>query len=174
MKYVIYIYLDFEVVVFKLRSTRGSICSLCAQQGEARELQILPQVLSNLNTTTKKSKYLYNYHLNFQSKQAYFVIRTHPPGIQLYIIIFMIMRMMMYNCIPGGWVRITKYAQFVYTYKVILIHNMYSYDIMQQYIVYYSIFSYYNLQRGKIEKKKKISPMGCKWSTEIQMKRKMF
>ena len=65
MKYVIYIYLDFEVVVFKLRSTRGSICSLCAQQGEARELQILPQVLSNLNTTIEKSKYLYYYYLNF-------------------------------------------------------------------------------------------------------------
>ena len=36
-----YIYLDFEVVVFKLR-----------------DLQLLPQVLSNSNTT-KKSKYWY-------------------------------------------------------------------------------------------------------------------
>ena len=38
-----YIYLDFEVVVFKLR-----------------DLQLLPQVLSNSNTT-KKSKYWYYY-----------------------------------------------------------------------------------------------------------------
>ena len=45
---VIYIYLDFEV--------HSSIQI-------ARELQILPQVLSNLNTTTQKSKYLYYYQI---------------------------------------------------------------------------------------------------------------
>ena len=31
------------------------------------------------------------------------------------------MRMMTYNHIPEGWVCITKYAYFVYTYKVIVI-----------------------------------------------------
>ena len=31
------------------------------------------------------------------------------------------MRMMTYNRIPEGWVCITKYAYFVYTYKVIVI-----------------------------------------------------
>ena len=62
---IIYIYLDFEVVVFKLQSMRGSICSSRAKWSEARELQILPQVLRNLKTNTEKSKYLYYYHLNF-------------------------------------------------------------------------------------------------------------
>ena len=47
--------MDFSVVLFKLLSTWGSICSLHL----ALELQILPLVLCNLNTTTSNSKYMY-------------------------------------------------------------------------------------------------------------------
>ena len=60
----LYIYSDFGVVVIKLRSTRGSNCSSSAERSEARELQLLPQVLSNLITTTPKSEYLYYYYFS--------------------------------------------------------------------------------------------------------------
>ena len=62
------LYFDRKTFHFAILKSLGTIHILGLSNYEARELQILPQVLSNLNTTTEKSKYLYYYHFDFYSK----------------------------------------------------------------------------------------------------------